>query len=496
MRLLLPAALLFFGCAHPGSPPVDGWRELTSPHFRLRTDLPEGSARTTLEKLEMLRWWLQSAWSTGGDSPGVTQAIVLAEPVELQTFTEVMGLATATREGPLLVTAGTVYQFGDRSPGIHVLAHEIAHELIRRRMPGVPRWFHEGLAGYLQTVFPMADGRIRFGFVWTLQSDQPKSEITTSALLVPRRLQSLDELATRNWETLDEWDLTDFYVSARLWISMLRIEEPESMQALEKAVASGTPWPRAWADLLRSIDLHRVHEKLLRSLQMGWPPEFRDVAPLPSTVRHPLSERLLVSWEVHLCLADLWTLAAQTGGGEAAASQVRTELEAAAAAAPEQSLPQVRLADLERDPDRRRKSAEALVQRFPESADARVFLARVLRDDGGSVEGRHAATVAAVKASPNNIDALTAYAIEEMRRGNGDVALQSVARAAELEPWNPAVFVTRALVLGAVGRCDEAVAAGQQALDLLPDNPTASQVRVLADERDRIGRACRALPDP
>jgi Flp pilus assembly protein TadD len=118
-----------------------------------------------------------------------------------------------------------------------------------------------------------------------------------------------------------------------------------------------------------------------------------------------------------------------------------------------------------------------------------VFLARVLRDDGGSVEGRHAATVAAVKVAPNNVDALTAYAIEEMRRGDGDGALQSVARAAELEPWNPAVFVTRALVLGAVGRCDEAVAAGQQALDLLP-------VRVLADERDRIERACRALPDP
>jgi len=83
-----------------------------------------------------------------------------------------------------------------------------------------------------------------------------------------------------------------------------------------------------------------------------------------------------------------------------------------------------------------------------------------------------------------------------MRRGNGDGALQSVARAAELEPWNPAVFVTRALVLGAVGRCDEAVAAGQQALDLLPDNPPASQVRVLVEERNRIGRACRALPDP
>src|SRR5215472_4722772 len=108
MRLLLLAALLFFGCAHSRPPPVDGWRELTSPHFRLRTDLPEGSARTTLEKLETLRWWLQSAWSTGGDSPGVTQAVVLDQPLELKTFTEVLGLATTTRDGSLLVTSGTI----------------------------------------------------------------------------------------------------------------------------------------------------------------------------------------------------------------------------------------------------------------------------------------------------------------------------------------------------------------------------------------------------
>ncbi|HEY3585897.1 MAG TPA: hypothetical protein VGK85_02040, partial [Myxococcaceae bacterium] len=63
----------------------------------------------------------------------------------------------------------------------------------------------------------MDDGRIRFGF---------GSELTTSALLVPRRLHPVDELAGRNWETLDESELPDFYVSARLWVSMLRIEEP------------------------------------------------------------------------------------------------------------------------------------------------------------------------------------------------------------------------------------------------------------------------------
>ena len=108
MRALMLAGVLLVGCAHTAAttPPTTGWRELRSRHFQLRTDLPEGSARTTLEKLESVRWWLQSAWATGDDSPGTTRAIVLTKPAELRTYTEILGLATTTREGPLLVTTG------------------------------------------------------------------------------------------------------------------------------------------------------------------------------------------------------------------------------------------------------------------------------------------------------------------------------------------------------------------------------------------------------
>jgi hypothetical protein len=80
-----------------------------------------------------VRWWLQSAWATGGDSPGTTRAIVLAKPAELRTYTEILGLATTTREGPLLVTTGFEELLGDRSPALPILAHEVGHELIRRR---------------------------------------------------------------------------------------------------------------------------------------------------------------------------------------------------------------------------------------------------------------------------------------------------------------------------------------------------------------------------
>ncbi|RPH69514.1 MAG: hypothetical protein EHM78_15010 [Myxococcaceae bacterium] len=506
MRGVLLAICFALGCAHqsPRAPPLTGWRELRSTHFTLRTNLPEDSARSTLEKLETLRWWLQVAWSTGGDSPGTTDAIVLGDPTELLTFTPSPGVATLSQGGPLLVTAGqTEALLGDRSPGVDILAHEVAHELIQHRMPGAPRWFHEGLAGYLETIFAVDDRHVRFGILradqlyWQPLHLRGQTQIDATGNAVARKALSLDETESRRWESAAQDELTELYASARLWVGVLRTEEPTRMRALEAALAGGTSWRRAWADLRSGLDLARLQEKMFWSTQqsVSGPTEVRAVTPLPVSATRPVSERLLARWEVHLVLAELWAMAARTPGGEGFAPRVRTELEAAAAAAPAEPLPQLRLIELERDPDARRARAEALVQRFPTSAEARVFLARVLRDNGGPVEGRREAALAAIAAAPDDVDALTAHAIEEVRAGNAVGALRSVARAEALEPWNPAVFVARALVLESIGLCEEAADAVQRALDVLPDNPPPGDVQALVRERERIARTCaRAGP--
>jgi hypothetical protein len=149
MRALFLATLVCTGCAHPPrAPPLTGWRALHTPHLRLRTDLPPADARTTVEQLETLRAALQTAWSEAEETPGVTEAIVLRDGAELRTFTELTGIATLTARGPLLVTAGSPTSFGDLSPDRAVLAHEMAHDLGHRWMPGAPRWFDEGYATY------------------------------------------------------------------------------------------------------------------------------------------------------------------------------------------------------------------------------------------------------------------------------------------------------------------------------------------------------------
>lgn len=508
MRPSFLTALLMVGCAHtaPTPPPLSGWRELRSPHFVLRTDLPEDAARETLGKLERLRLWLQAAWSTGGDTPGSTNVIVLDDGAELQTFSHFPGIATTTRQGPIIVTAGSGrdFLFGDRSPEQQMLAHEVAHDLIRRRMPGAPRWFHEGMAGYLQTVVLLDERRVRFGSVWVDELSTASSRtfagtgaVDGSSPTPPARPLSLDELGTVRWEDASPADAGELYASARVWVYLLRTDEPIRMRALESAMATGTPWRVAWATLRQGLDVDRLQEKLWRMARAGgWPTEVRVIHPTTSPRRSPVTERPLVPWEVHLCLAELWLLSTRIPGGAAKAPHVRTEVEAAAAAAPDEARPQVWLADLETDPDVRLERADALVRRFPGDPDALVFRARVLRDDGGSVEGRREAALAAVTAAPESVDALTAHAIEELRAGNASGAVRSLSRAEQLEPWNPAVFVARGVVLGAIGQCEQAVDSVQRALDVLPDDPPVADVRALVQERDRISRTCRPRTGP
>ena len=232
MRALLVAILVCTGCAHPPrAPPLTGWRALRTPHLRLRTDLPPSDARTTVEQLETLRAALQTAWSEAEETPGMTEAIVLRDDAELRTFTELTGVATLTARGPLLVTAGSPTSFGDLSPDHAVLAHEMAHDLGHRWMPGAPRWFDEGLASYLESAELIDTGRVRLGAIRRVDLEYARAHP-----LIP-----LDTLVLTPWETQGPSAVRALYRSARLWVQLLRAEEGQRMRALESALRRESP---------------------------------------------------------------------------------------------------------------------------------------------------------------------------------------------------------------------------------------------------------------
>ena len=130
--------------------------------------------------------------------------------------------------------------------------------------------------------------------------------------------------------------------------------------------------------------------------------------------------------------------------------------------------------------------------RYPRSPEAAVLLARIERDEGGPPEGREEAARHAVSLAPDEVDALTAFALEEARLGRYPPALESARRAVALAPWNPTVFTTLAGVLARVEQCPEALATFQRAIDVLPDRVSQADLAGLLRERSRMESSCTA----
>ena len=509
MRGLLVATCVVLACAHqPRPPPLTGWRELRSTHFRLRTDLPEDSARTTLKKLETLRAALQSAWMAPGDTPDTAEVIVLGDTTELLTFTDWLGLSTVSGARPLLVTAGvSIAVFEEDRPYPSVLAHELTHVLARWRMPSGAPWFEEGLAELLGTV-EIRDGRLaRFGsrdlpgppssakyLAGRAPFDMSGAPAQVDPGLQPMEwVLPLDEIERLPWEFTGPEAARLGYRSARLWVQALRFRELARVVALERALREGVPWHTAWGDARRGLDIAGLHE-VVRRWAGGASLPFEEHSFAAPDVR--ATERAMAPWEVRLVLADLWTLGGPPEQRFERLWRARAELESAALEAPGEALPGVRLAELETDPAARLALAEAIARAHPDSPDAAVFLAGALRDDGRERPGRTEAIARAVALAPDDPDALTAQAVEEARVGNLTMALQTARRAVALAPWSPTVFRVMANLLAASGRCEEALEAAQRTLSVLPHHAAPELVAAAHRDQSLIGSSCSRRGSP
>ena len=173
IRRLLPLVLaLATACAHtpPRGPrvlvcPADGgapWRELTSAHFWLRTDLPSGDARRVLAGYES-DWahlaQVATRYLPEGPEPSRIDLVIFARPADLQAMMhahEYVHLQpTDDRGHPLILSA-----HGDASPDD--VKQMLAVTLIDRRVPDAPQWLRRGLSRVLASVIER-DGKLELG---------------------------------------------------------------------------------------------------------------------------------------------------------------------------------------------------------------------------------------------------------------------------------------------------------------------------------------------
>lgn len=153
------ALALITGCASLPRAPDEGgptWISVETPNFSLVTDSAAEPAGELVGDLES--WWqaigLAMSSVLGQDSgrPALGHERLLVIALRSRWEREAVhyflgGVFQGEGLVPPVVSIGDI----DDEGGVETLKHELAHALLRERLPRVPRWFNEGLAVYLQT---------------------------------------------------------------------------------------------------------------------------------------------------------------------------------------------------------------------------------------------------------------------------------------------------------------------------------------------------------
>jgi hypothetical protein len=142
---LVLSLLALTGCAHGNAP----WRELTSQHFVVRSNLSADEARDSSVQLERARAAILPVLPEG----------LTERPLEVVVFQSTGQLEDLAGEaqllhdwrGPLLLIASTA-SILDSSPQFQEVLHELAHHYVASALRRWPRWFEEGLSTYLETI--------------------------------------------------------------------------------------------------------------------------------------------------------------------------------------------------------------------------------------------------------------------------------------------------------------------------------------------------------
>lgn len=159
------ALTVHVGCATVPACPAKGgptWRELTSDHFVVRTDIDEADALVVLRRLEDARAaMLAVVWPRAPELPGRIEGFALASRGEVAAYLGTQFAAVHIRSPPF---PPMMLLFGPADSAVDA-NHELAHALSLQLMPLQPPWLAEGLADYLSTVHrdEEQEGRVVIG---------------------------------------------------------------------------------------------------------------------------------------------------------------------------------------------------------------------------------------------------------------------------------------------------------------------------------------------
>lgn len=441
---------------HHGTP----WRELTSQHFRLTTNLDSEAAKATLIELERTRrMLLYSAWRDAVDPQGRIDAFVLQSHEQLNEFADedVAGFVARNERGLAIVLGGQSYTF-HASPARRLVMHEMAHYINSYVLLRQPRWIAEGLAEYLETTRPYGDGsQVQVGAL-----DPALVRLVKAHTRIPlEALWAWDRLSLHGTEQ------QLYYATSGLWVHFLLNQHPAEFSDFQFRLGRAEEPRLAWNESFQGFSSDELQRELNQYLRYG----FYYVARLKMPdVSVATSERGLSDGEVHAVRVRLMML----GGREAEDTWSAVEEEMKRAMELDPNNFQVQLIRfIGKSREEHLELARELVERFPREADAWLILAYSLPKSAESE--RRAALIQALHEEPDNVHVLNNLAWHYVTSGQPKVAIPLAQKAVTLAPWSAAFIDTYAAALAGAGGCAEAIAAQRRAFDLLHESAPAKE---------------------
>jgi tetratricopeptide (TPR) repeat protein len=290
------------GCAHAPAAeapqPTGGrWRELTSPHFVLRTDTSSVEARRVLLGLEKNYAVLEVLKEfTFATRPGPEGRIVVVLFQRREDFGASTG-GPKQRDGFNTERDGQTYVVVHEPLFVGVLNHELVHGFVRHYLWRAPTWLNEGLAEFYSN-FRIEGDKVTFGLI-------PHRAIRRT------RFPPLETVmkATAQQFYDDPTHTNDYYAASAMLVHMLSddAEDRKHFNVYLAALAQGVPaddaWKQGFGDTsIEKLD-HRLRGYVGQKEWSGWQTSF---TPPPGQI---LGERELEDFEVKLVLVQVgdWT---------------------------------------------------------------------------------------------------------------------------------------------------------------------------------------------
>lgn len=439
-------AVLVAGSGCATVPPCPGrggpaWRELTSEHFVVRSDLELDEVIEVVKTLEenrtaMLAWW--------GGRPGPVERtpVIALSRRELGAFDGFAYDGYYVRRPPF---PGTVIAAGHALTRNEIVKHELAHDLAFHFEPIEPRWYAEGVATFLETT--------RYDRETRQASLGEPSETRLAFFQVRGRVRGpspIEELLGP--PPTDLFELSRFYGTSWLLTHYLVNQRPQAYQRFKRRINALEPGSAAFRAEFPDLDSDGLYTVLTSYLSSGNYTVIRGT--LPPWGGTP-GVRSMADPEVHALRAFLYSAVHISDESQDLAA-MRAEVDEALVAA---SPPIEALAVAFYTPELkyrigRRELATMAVKAHPENWMAWIMLAdaspKQEEPPGGEVLLR------ARGLAPDEPEVLVRLAEKRAAQGKWNVALALSGAALPAGANHPDIWLIYAAALWRTGQCDQA----------------------------------------